>query len=257
MTNGLNSLEIARYFDGLFDFDAFRAADRAMNGLQVANSGRPISKIAFAVDACLENFKRASAMGAGMLFVHHGLFWGEPLSLTGTHRARIEYLMSQDLALYAVHLPLDQHPELGNNISLANLVGIERPEPFGEYHGKKIGYKGTLREPLTCAQLVERIQFKGRAPLSVLSFGKELNATCAVISGGAARECEQAIAAGVDAYVTGEASHEMYHQVLEAGVNYIGGGHYATEVWGVRSVMERCFRDTGLEVAFIDSPTGL
>ncbi|GHU59665.1 GTP cyclohydrolase 1 type 2 [Spirochaetia bacterium] len=245
------------FFRSFLDIDGFSAMDASLNGLQVDNDGSEVKKIAFGVDANLETFKRAADGGAGLLFVHHGLFWGTPLRVTGTHRNRLHFLLSNNLALYGVHLPLDQHPEVGNNAGLAELLGIRSPEPFGLYHGKKIGYKGTLKEPLTIDEAVKRIGFMGRPPLGVYPFGKTESGTCAVVSGGAADEALQAIDEGIDLYVTGEMSHSIYPQILEAGINMIAGGHHSTEVWGVRRVMERCAAQLDLDIEFIDVPTGL
>jgi dinuclear metal center YbgI/SA1388 family protein len=245
------------FFRGFLDIEGFASLDSSLNGLQVDNDGAEFEKIAFAVDASLETFKRAAAAGAGMLFVHHGLFWGVPLRVAGGHRERLRLLLDLNLALYAVHLPLDQHPQVGNNAALAELLGIENPEPFGLYRGRKIGYKGTLSTPLALEEAVKRIAFSGRPPLGVFPFGKTECRTVAVISGGAAREAIQAIEERVDLYVTGEASHSVYHQILEGGVNMIAGGHYSTEVWGVRRVMEKCAAELDADVEFIDAPTGL
>ena len=245
------------YFRSLFDIDELSSADNSLNGLQVDNDGSEIAKIAFAVDASLEAFERAAASGAGMLFVHHGLFWGKPLALIGNHRQRLRFLLEHNIALYALHLPLDQHPELGNNAALIEMLGVKRVHPFGLYHGKMIGYKGTLSVPLTIDEAVKKIAFMGRPPLGIYPFGKEKNVTCAVISGGAAHEVREAIRDDIDLYVTGEMGHEEYHPILESRINMIAGGHYSTEVWGVRRVMERVVADTGSEVEFIDVPTGL
>jgi dinuclear metal center YbgI/SA1388 family protein len=245
------------FFRGILDIEGFSSLDSSLNGIQVDNDGGEFAKIAFAVDANLETFERAAAAGAGMLFVHHGLFWGKPLRVSGSHRRRIKSLLDHNLALYAAHLPLDQHPGLGNNAALAELLGIENPEPFGLYHGKKIGYKGKLKEPLTIEAAVKRISFKDRPPLGVYPFGKQESRTCAVISGGGAGEALQAIDEEIDLYVTGEASHTVYHEALESGLNMIAGGHYSTEVWGVRRMMERCASQLDVDVEFIDVPTGL
>jgi dinuclear metal center YbgI/SA1388 family protein len=239
------------------DIDGFAGIDDSMNGLQVDNDGSELGKIAFAVDANLETITRAASCGAGLLFVHHGLFWGAPLAVTGNHRGRLKYLLDHNIALYAVHLPLDQHPRLGNNAALAELLGLKEPEPFGLYHGRKIGYKGLLDPPIPIEEAVKRISFMGRPALGVFPFGRELNGTCAVISGGAPREALQAIEAGIDLYVTGEASHSVYPEAQEAGLNMISGGHYATEVWGVRRMMERCAVDLSIDSEFLDVPTGL
>ncbi|GHV29366.1 GTP cyclohydrolase 1 type 2 [Spirochaetia bacterium] len=253
----MTSRKLDAYFRSLLDLEGFASMDPSLNGIQADNDGAEITKIAFAVDACLETFKRAADSGAGMLFVHHGLFWGQPLRITGTHRMRLAFLLNHNLALYAVHLPLDQHPSLGNNVALADLLGIESPEAFGTYHGRKIGYKGTLSKPLTIEEALKRITFKDRPPLGVYPFGKRESLSCAVISGGAADESLQALDEGIDLYVTGEMSHQVYHQALEGHLNIIAGGHYSTEVWGVRRVMEHCAAQLNLDVEFIDAPTGL
>jgi dinuclear metal center YbgI/SA1388 family protein len=245
------------YFRSFFDIDAFASADNSLNGIQVDNDGSEITKIAFATDASVETFERAIQCGAGMIFVHHGLFWGKPLALSGNHRKRIQLLLDNNVALYALHLPLDQHPELGNNAALAEMLGIKDEKPFGLHHGKMIGYKGTLSVPLTIDEAVKKIAFMSRPPLAVYPFGKEKNVTCAVISGGAAFDVMDAIHADIDLYVTGETAHEIYHHIVESKINMISGGHYSTEVWGVRRVMERVAADTETEVEFIDVPTGL
>jgi dinuclear metal center YbgI/SA1388 family protein len=249
--------QLDAFFRGILNLDDFAGADSSLNGLQVDNGGGDVCKIAFAVDACLETFKRAAGTRAGMIFVHHGLFWGKPLRIEGILRRRLDFLLKHDIALYAAHLPLDQHGEAGNNAALAELLGIEDREPFGLYHGKKIGYKGRLREPLTVDEAVSRISFNGSAPLAVHPFGKVKNVTCAVISGGAAMEAAEAVGEGIDLYVTGESSHSVYHTALEGGLNMIAGGHYATEVWGVRKMMEICNKKLSVETEFIDVPTGL
>lgn len=251
-TRGLDA-----YFKSILDIEDFSAADSSRNGLQVDNDGSEFGKIAFAVDANLETFKRAASCGAGLLFTHHGLFWDEPLRVTGNHRARLKFLLDHNIALYAVHLPLDQNPRLGNNAVLAELLGLQDIQPFGLYHGRKIGYKGVLDPPIPVEEAVKRICFAGRPPLGVFPFGAPLNRTCAVVSGGASGEALQAIEEGLDLYVTGEAGHWIYHELQEARLNMIAGGHHSTEVWGVRRVMEHCASELSLDAEFIDVPTGL
>jgi dinuclear metal center YbgI/SA1388 family protein len=253
----LTSCKLDEFFRGLLEIEKFNEADFSLNGLQVDNDGSEIKKIAFAVDAGLEIFRQAAATGAGMVFVHHGLFWGPAERLKGGHRERIKFLLDNNLALYAVHLPLDQHPRLGNNAVLAELLGIENPEPFGLYHGHKIGYKGNLKKPLTVDEAVKKISFMNRPPLGVFPFGKSESRSCAVISGGAAQEAFQALEEKADLYVTGESSHTVYHHALEGRMNIVAGGHYSTEVWGVRRMMEECVKQLEADTVFIDVPTGL
>ena len=239
------------------EIDGFAGSDNSLNGIQVDNDGGDIGKIAFGVDAGMETIERAADSGAGMLFVHHGLFWGEPLRLSGSHRQRVKLLLDRNMCLYAVHLPLDQHPQFGNNAVLAELLGLENIEPFGDYHGRKIGYKGLFAAPASIDEAVRKIAFNNSPPVGVYPFGKKENVSCAIISGGAAREAKQAIDEGVDLYVTGEMSHSMYHECLEGKLNMIAGGHYATEVWGLRAVMRHCAEELHIDTEFIDVPTGL
>jgi dinuclear metal center YbgI/SA1388 family protein len=255
--NAFTSCKLDDFFRGLLDIEGFKEADPSLNGLQVDNDGSEIKKIAFAVDAGLEVFKQAAAAGAGMLFVHHGLFWGAVERLQGSYRERIKFLLDNNLALYAVHLPLDQHPRLGNNAVLAELLGIENPEPFGLYNGHKVGCKGNLKKALTVDEAVKRISFMNRPPLGVFPFGKSESQSCAVISGGAAHEAMQALEEKVDLYVTGESAHTVYHHALEGRMNIVAGGHYSTEVWGVRRMMEECAKQLEVDTVFIDVPTGL
>ena len=257
MSSTYTSKKLDSFFRSFLEIEDFAQTDSSLNGLQIDNNGDEIGKIAFAVDANMETFERAAASGAGMLFVHHGFFWGKPLRLTGNHRQRVKFLLEHNICLYAVHLPLDQHPQMGNNAVLAGLLGLENIEPFGVYHGRKIGYKGVFPRPLTVDEAVEKITFAGRPPLGVFPFGKKENTTCAVISGGAANEALQAIDEGIDLYVTGEAAHHIYHECIESGLNMIAGGHHSTEVWGLRSVMRHCAEELHIDTEFIDVPTGL
>jgi dinuclear metal center YbgI/SA1388 family protein len=253
----MTTKELDGYFRKFLDIDGYAMCDVSLNGIQVDNDGAAVKKIAFAVDASLESFKRAATAGADLLFAHHGLFWGKPLAVKGGHRKRLAFLLANNIALYACHLPLDAAPLVGNNAVLAGLLGIKEPVPFGNYHGKKIGYKGKLAKPLTVNEAAKKIAFMDRKAIAVYAFGEKVCETAAVISGGAAPEVTQAIDEGVSLYVTGEASHSFYHTALEAEINVIAGGHYSTEVYGVRAVMERVKADLGLETEFIDLPTGM
>lgn len=253
MTSG----DLDRWFRGILDFEGMAQADPSLNGLQVGRADAEVRRVAFAVDACLEAFRRAAEAGADLLFVHHGLFWGKPLAVTGTHYERLAFLIERKLGLYACHLPLDAHPELGNNACLAGLLGLTELEPFGLWHGKEIGFRGRLAQPIDLDEALRRVLPDGSRPLAVQAFGPRQISTAAVISGGASHEAIQALEAGVDLYVTGEPSHDLYHLVEEGRMNLIAAGHYATETWGVKALSERLSRDTGLETLFIPLPTGL
>jgi dinuclear metal center YbgI/SA1388 family protein len=231
--------------------------DNSLNGIQVGRSGRAIELVAFAVDACAESIRRAAAAGAQLLFVHHGLFWGHGERVQGPLLERMRLLLAADLALYACHLPLDKHPEVGNNAVLARLIGLKEIRPFGEYHGVEIGLRGVLDPKLGLDEIAHRVLPDGSRPMTLIPGAETEIGSVAVVSGGAAMEALQALDAGIELYVTGESSHSIYHAVIEGGMGFLAAGHYATEVWGVKAVAERLSRETGIKTLFIDLPTGL
>ncbi len=246
-----------RWCRNLLEIDALARADKSLNGIQVGRSEGEIERVAFAVDACAETIRRAAAAGAQVLFVHHGLFWGDAVPLNGPLLERLRLLLDADIALYACHLPLDRHPELGNNAVLARMLGLKDIRPFGPYHGVEIGFAGLLDPPIGLDEALRRILPDGSRPLSLLpGRGAEIR-SAAVVSGGAAPNALDAIAEGIDLFVTGESSHEAYHAMIEAGVAFLAAGHYATETWGVKALAERLGRETGIKTLFIDVPTGL
>jgi len=253
----LSTIKIDAFFRGFLDIEGFVSGDDSLNGIQVDNDGSPVKKIAFGVDAAMETFEQAAATGAGMLFVHHGLFWGASARVAGNLRRRIKFLLDHNICLYAVHLPLDQHPKFGNNAVLAGLLGLENIEPFGGYHGRKIGYKGTFPKPVSIDEAVKKISFMERPPAGVFPFGKKECKSAAIMSGGAPGNARDAITEGIDLFVTGESAHQVYHDCLEGKLNMIAGGHYCTEVWGVQAVMRHCSEELGIETEFLDIPTGL
>jgi dinuclear metal center YbgI/SA1388 family protein len=231
-------------------------ADVALNGMQVARRNGEVSKVAFAVDACMESIRRAADWGADMLFVHHGLFWGKQLPLTGGLYGRLRALMEADLCLWAAHLPLDMHPEVGNNAGLARFLGLEDTAPFGNYHGIPIGIRGTLKRPMGIEEIAALLAEGRPDQLRMLPFGPASVRTAAVVSGGAAELAREAIREGLDLYVTGDASHEIYHDCLEGRIHAIFAGHYRTETVGVRLLADR-LGSMGLSTRFVDVPTGL
>lgn len=249
--------ELDQYFRTLLDIDSYSGADDSLNGLQVGRKEGEAGTVAFAVDACMESFRRAAEGGADLLFVHHGIFWGKPAPLTGVAYERVSFLMGKGLSLYACHLPLDAHPELGNNAGLASLLGLGELKPFGLHRGKAVGYSGVLEKPLRLEEAIARVLPDGSVPRAVYPFGPAELKTAACVSGGGFREAQQALDAGLDLFVTGDSYHELYHQAMEGGMSIISAGHYRSETWGVKALSERLSRDTGLKSFFIDLPTGL
>jgi dinuclear metal center YbgI/SA1388 family protein len=253
----LTTAKLDAFFRSFLEIENFASVDKALNGIQIDNDGGDVRKIAFSVDAAMETFEQAAAVGAGMLFVHHGLFWGEQAAVSGTFRRRIKFLLDHNICLYAVHLPLDQHPKFGNNTVLAQLLGLENIAPFAMYHGRKIGYKGTFPKPVTVDEAVKKISFLSRPPAGIFPFGKKDCASAAVVSGGSPESVREAIEEGIDLFVTGESSHSVYHECLEGKINMIAGGHYSTEVWGLQAVMRHCIAELAIDAEFLDIPTGL
>lgn len=252
----MNLKELDSYFRTFLAIDDLAGTDFSLNGVQVENTA-DITCIAFAVDACMETFRRAKEAGAQMLFVHHGLFWGHEQCITGSHCRRIRFLMENNMALYAAHLPLDMHPDLGNNAALAKAAGLTDLKPFGEFRGIKVGFKGTFQEPVTTEEVLSRLGYDRAELLACLSFGKEKNLTGAVITGGGEHDVEAAIDEDIDLYITGDAAHDVYHSCLENRINMISAGHYQTEVYGVQNVAKKVSDELALKTIFIDVPTGL
>lgn len=253
----MTSKELDLYFKELLNIPHFAKTDPSQNGLQVENSGREVRKVAFSVDACLETIKRTAEACADMLFVHHGLFWGKSMLVAGTHYKRIKELIYNDIALYAVHLPLDVHPVYGNNSGLVKRLGLQDVQPFGVWNNIEIGLYGSFDEAKNLDGIVNLLFPAGEKPAQVLPFGKTEIKTVGVVSGGGADEIYDAAALGLDLYITGEIEHVTYHTALENKINVIAGGHYQTETVGVKLVAEKLARDKGVEVCFIDVPTGM
>ncbi len=255
----------ARQFDiwirQRLDLDGFLRQDYSANGLQVGHRVESIDKVAFAVDASLETFKRCAECNARLLVVHHGLFWGREQLLTGYHYERIRFLVENDIALYAIHLPLDADERLGNNYGIARSLGLENLEGFGRHKGKSIGVRGELPTAARLFEIQEKLFGYDGNVLRSLPFGPEKNKSVAIVTGGGASYIDQAIEQGIDLFITGDAEHIAYHRCLESGINVIFAGHYLTEVWGVKLLMEEFNRGPGvgekIDSEFIDLPTGL
>lgn len=230
--------------------------DISQNGLQVEGPV-DVKKVAFAVDACQAAFERAVAEKAQLLVVHHGLFWDKPARLVGPLFRRVRTLILGGCALYAAHLPLDVHPEVGNNAELARLLGLRETYPFGRYHGVETGIAGVLDPPLPLPTLIGRlIQALNVPPIRVLAHGPAEAHRVGIISGGAAMMIGQVAEAGLDTFITGETSHSHFHQAAEEGLNVLFAGHYATESLGVRALARHLEEKFGLGTAFLDIPTG-
>ncbi|MEO8277609.1 MAG: Nif3-like dinuclear metal center hexameric protein [Thermoanaerobaculia bacterium] len=224
------------------------------NGLQVEGR-RPVRRIATGVSSCLELFERARDLGADAVLVHHGLFWdGMGRELTGTTYRRVATLIENGMHLLAYHLPLDRHPELGNNVLAARALGLSELQSFAEYAGLPIGFRGRLPEPIAPATLVDRCRnLFGQEPLAFLSGPPSIHSV-GIVSGGAPGEIHAAIAAGLDAYITGEATEWVMNIARENRIHFLAVGHYASERLGIRALGDHLAHRFGLAHDFIDIP---
>lgn len=237
--------EVDTYLQALLRPDLFR--DYGPNGLQVEGR-REVRRVASGVTASLAFIDAAVAAGADTLFVHHGLFWrGQDGRLTGWLKERVKRLLAHDVNLFAYHLPLDAHAELGNNAQFGARLGLVADARFGE---QDLGFIGPAATGT--AELAARVaQALARTPLVVPGDGRALRRV-AWCTGGAQGWFEAAVAAGADAYLTGEASEPQAHLARETGVAFIACGHHASERFGAPAVAAHLAERFGLEHAFIE-----
>jgi len=249
----MDILQLSHYLDNLLDIKEIKDSSNAMNGLQVQNTG-DIKKVGLAVDLCMTTIEKAVVAECNMMFVHHGMLWGGVKPIRGNFYGKISTMIRENLGLYSAHLPLDMHPVLGNNKVLADQLELNELEPFGEYEGQKIGFKGRLKS-LSAEELGAKLEGKLGSPVKVIGSGEVQ--TLGIVSGGAADILSQAAVAGLDAYLTGEGSNHHYHEAIENECVLILGGHYATETGGVKAVGKHLEEQFGIKTEFIDYPTGI
>jgi dinuclear metal center YbgI/SA1388 family protein len=256
--------EIVGYLD-----EYLRVADvpddpSALNGLQVENRGR-VGRVIAAVDASLATIDGLAAAGraAGppLLLVHHGLFWDGNRPVTDRRYRRLRAVIELDAAVYSAHIPLDLHPEVGNNAVLARRLGLVSPMPFGDHKGVLIGLAGILPADVTTrdalvSRLAGALAIRPEA-IRVLPGGPEKVARVGVITGGAGSAIGQARAAGCDTFITGEGPAHTFFDAMEGGINVLYAGHYATETVGVEALAAHLGDRFSLPWEFHDHPTGL
>jgi dinuclear metal center YbgI/SA1388 family protein len=245
---------IVRYCDQLLRTAETGDYDGAANGLQVENNGA-VTRIAATVDASLATVKLAIDARADLLIVHHGFFWGPSHPWTGKRYELLHLLMKNNLAVYSSHLPLDAHARLGNNAGLCAALKLKSLRPFFFSHGQFIGLQAKIK--ITRAELAKRLhRATGKAPL-VIPGGPEICERIGVVTGGAGGDLKKAAAEGVDTFITGEGPHWTYAMAEELGVNVLYGGHYATEMFGVKNLAAHLAGRFKIPWTFLDHPTGL
>jgi len=219
----------------------------AANGLQVANRGR-VTRIGAAVDAGLAPFERAAAAGVDFLIVHHGLFWAPLQPVTGPNYRKLATLLRADCALYSSHLPLDAHPQIGNNVQLARQLGLRPARPFLEHEGEAIG----LIARATATRAALRRRLAALYPrVTAIECGATRPGAIAFCSGSGNGAVPALVPAGVDTLVTGELREEWFNYAQEHRLNLYLCGHYATEVHGVRALAAELAKKFRLPWEFI------
>ncbi len=250
----MNRDEIVAFLDEYLQISAY--PDKSSNGLQVEGK-EDVERVAFAVDTTLRTIERAVKGGADMLIVHHGMIWGDLNYVTGFHYKRLKAIIESDLNLYATHLPLDAHPEVGNNVELLKLLDLEPKGPFGEYKGLSVGFWAEFEEPQPIEKVAQVMAEKLNATVKTYGFGRREAESVGVISGAGAFALEEAHGKGIDLLITGEFTHADYLTALDLPQSVLVAGHYKTETPGVKALMEMVREHFGLSVFFIDEPTGL
>ena len=228
--------------------------DNALNGLQIENSGR-ITRIGAAVDASTRVLTEAATRDVDLLIVHHGLFWPGLRPIHGALRRQLRIAFENEIAVYSVHLPLDIHPLVGNNAQLLAALGLKPAQPFLEEKGQPVGLK--IRASLERSELVRELEKALNNPVKVFGFGPKRTRTIGVVTGAAGSEIYRVAHEGIDTFITGEAPHWAAVAAEELGVNLLLGGHYATEVFGVRALAAHLSKRFRVPWEFIHCPTGL
>lgn len=254
--------ELVDYLDEYLRIQEVPDAPGAVNGLQVENDGS-VASIVAAVDASQTTIDGviAERSTSPLLLVHHGLLWDGNVPVTGRRYRRLAALIEHDISLYAAHIPLDLHPEVGNNVVLAERLGIEVEGWFGSYRGTPLGVWGLVPAGLAeRGALVAELDRTLGALLPgarLIPGGPERVSRVGIITGGAGGMIAEARDAGLDTFITGEGAHHTYFDAMEWGLNVVYAGHYATETLGVQALASRLAERFGLDWAFHDHPTGM
>jgi dinuclear metal center YbgI/SA1388 family protein len=265
MTATVQLREITGYLDEYLRISEVPDEANAVNGLQVENAGT-VGRIVAAVDASQATIDGVVAGVAPdsappLLLVHHGLFWDGNLPVTGRRYRRLSALMGNDVALYAAHIPLDVHPEVGNNAVLAERLGIRVEGWFGSYRGIEMGVwgeaPGSLASRELLAQELDRVLHTLKGSTTLIPGGPARPSRIGIITGAAGNMLAQARAAGIDTFITGEGPHHTYFDAMEGELNLLYAGHYATETLGVQALASHLADRFELEWEFHDHPTGL
>jgi dinuclear metal center YbgI/SA1388 family protein len=246
--------EIVTYTDDFLRICDVGDWDNALNGLQIENPGR-VMRLGAAVDVSTRVLIEAARKKVDLLIVHHGLFWPGLQPVRSALRRQLRLAFQSDMALYSAHLPLDVHPKVGNNARLVAALGLKSARPFLEEKGQPVGLK--VRASLPRNDFVRKLQKALNGPVRIFAFGPKRTRTIGIITGGAGSEIYRVAQENIDTFVTGEAPHWAAVAAEELGMNLLLGGHYATEVFGVKALAAHLSERFGIPWEFIDCPTGL
>ena len=281
--------DIVSYTDDFLRIREVGDWDNALNGLQIENSGQ-VTRLGAAVDVSTRVLTEAAKRNVDLLIVHHGLFWPGLQPVKSAFRRQLQLAFENDIALYSAHLPLDIHPKVGNNAELVAALGLKsaqqncgaslpdatlpgvsqkRPtkiskicrasvpdaEPFLEEKGQPVGLKARASMPRS--ELIRKLRKALGGPVKVFNFGPKQTRTIGVVTGGAGSEIYRVAQENIDTFITGEAPHWAAVAAQELGMNLLLGGHYATEVFGVKALAAHLSKRLGIPWEFIDCPTGL
>ena len=246
--------DIAQYSDEYLRIGEIEDWPNALNGLQLENSGK-VTKIAAAVDVSTRVLEAAANAGANLLVVHHGMFWPGLRPVTGALHRQLKTALDHDIAIYSAHLPLDLHPEVGNNILLMRALGVEDSEPFFQEKGSLLGRRVAVN--ILASELALRLERAVGGPVKQIAVGPKIAGRVGVITGAAGSEIERVAAEGIETFITGEAPHWAAVAAEELGINLFLGGHYATETFGLKALAARLSKRFKISYTFIDCPTGL
>ena len=228
--------------------------DNALNGLQIENSGG-VTRIGAAVDGSTRVLTGAEERDVDFLIVHHGLFWPGLQPVRGALRRQLRIAFENDIALYSAHLPLDIHPRVGNNAQLVAALGLKSAQPFLEEKGQPVGLR--ISASLPRSELVCKLERTLNGPVKVFGFGPKQTRAIGVVTGAAGSEIYRVADEEIDTFITGEAPHWAAVAAEEVGVNLLLGGHYATEIFGVKALAAHLSKRFTVPWEFIDCPTGL
>jgi dinuclear metal center YbgI/SA1388 family protein len=246
--------EIVRYADGFLRIREIGDWDNALNGLQIENSGK-VTKIGAAVDVSTRVLTEAANKDVDLLIVHHGLFWPGLKPISGPLHRQLRIAFENNIALYSAHLPLDLHPEVGNNAQLCRELGLKSAEPFFEEKGSLIGLRANVA--MSRDDLIRKLAASLGAEPKTFLFGPEQTSNIGVITGGAGGEICRVAEDKIDMFITGEAPHWAGVAAEELKMNVVLGGHYATETFGVKALAAHLGKKFEVPSEFIDCPTGL